>query len=364
MLNESEPSVLKLHSALLFLELGLWILCAQPLGAQTPESGLTLHIQTFLTLVDGVVEQENKKTQNLELVTTLQKTDFRLFDNGREVPIRSFDTGASTRSIVLWLIVQCNMGFPDDWSSGFLRGKTQYLKPALQHLNKDDLIGVAHWCDNGDSRIDSGSRVDTAPGNDVDAALRHVEEIIGTEPIRGDNRTGELAMQRMIRSIDAATREAKPPRRTGLQIRPEADNSRLPIFLFLYGDHCATFTDEANAIISDVLETSGMVFGLSEARSLGGPSGNVMGQTYNLVHYYAGNTGGEYYSTLHPELYEQVLDYIITQLHLRYTLGFKPAKLDGKIHNLRVELTEDAQKRFPKARPRFRREYIPLPPAQ
>jgi hypothetical protein len=38
--------------------------------------------------------------------------------------------------------------------------------------------------------------------------------------------------------------------------------------------------------------------------------------------------------------------------------------LDGKTHDLRVELTKDAQKRFPKTTLRFRREYIPLPPAQ
>jgi hypothetical protein len=148
----------------------------------------------------------------------------------------------------------------------------------------------------------------------VDAALRRVEEIIGTKPILGNNRTGELAMQRMIRSVGAATREAKPPHAVGLQIRPEVDNPRLPIFFFLYGDHCATYTAEANAIIADVLETSGMVFGLGETEYLRGPPGRFegAGQTWNLVHYYAGNTGGQYYSTSHPELYADTLDYIIT----------------------------------------------------
>jgi hypothetical protein len=89
-----------------------------------------------------------------------------------------------------------------------------------------------------------------------------------------------------------------------------------------------------------------------------------MGKTWNLVHYYAQNTGGIYYHAPRPELFTPILDDIITQVHLRYTLGFKPSKLDGKIHELRVELTKDAQKQFPKTRLRFRREYIPLPPAQ
>lgn len=65
-----------------------------------------------------------------------------------------------------------------------------------------------------------------------------------------------------------------------------------------------------------------------------------------------------------PELFAPALDYIITQVHLRYTLGFKPAKLDGKTYQLRVELTRDAQKRFLKTTLRFRSEYIPLSPTQ
>jgi hypothetical protein len=63
-------------------------------------------------------------------------------------------------------------------------------------------------------------------------------------------------------------------------------------------------------------------------------------------------------------LFAQALDYIVTQLHLRYTLSFQPSKLDGRTHELRVELTRDAQKRFPKTTLRFRREYIPMKPAQ
>jgi hypothetical protein len=332
---------------------------AQLGSAQTPQASdsiPTIHLQTTLTLVDGIAEGENKETHNLELLTTLQKTDFRLFDNGHEVEIHSFDSGVSTRPIVLWLIVQCNMGFPADWASGFLRGKTQYLRPALQHLNKDDLIGVAHWCDDGQSRID------VAPGTDVNAALEGVEEILGGKKIEGEARTGEMAMQRMIRSVDESTRTSKPPHAVGLQIRPEMDNSRLPVFLFLYGDHSGTLAAEASSILSDILESSGMAFGLSTAKPIWDmPLADVPGRTENLVHYYSMNTGGQYYSTANPQLFAPTLDYIITQLHLRYTLGFKPSVLDGKMHELRVELTKDAQHRFLKTMLRFRREYIPLP---
>jgi hypothetical protein len=360
------------YALLVCLGLVLSNSCASYLRAQAPETDLILHVQTTLALVDGVAEHQDPATHKTTPLTSLEMTDFRLFDKGREVAISTFDQGASTRPIALWLIVQCNMGFPEDWASGFLRGKTQYFKSSLQHLNKDDLVGVSHWCDNGEANID------VPPGTDVDAALKGVEDVLGTNAILGNNRSGELAMQRMILMVDEMTRKSKPPQSLGLKIRPETGNSRLPIFLFLYGDHGATFTAEADAIISDVLETSGMIFGLSETEHPWGLESTheseeyVRGQsqydlrdkTWNLVRYYSQNTGGEYYANSHPESFAPLLDYIITQVHLRYTLGFKPAKLDGKMHELRVELTKDAQKRFPKTTLRFRSEYIPLKPAQ
>ncbi len=129
--------------------------------------------------------------------------------------------------------------------------------------------------------------------------------------------------------------------------------------MFLYGDHCATYVDEADAILRDLLETSGIVFGINNNRVLFN-SESRSGQVFYLVHYYSRETGGEIYSTVDAKLFSNALDYILTQLHLRYTIGFKPKKLDGKRHTLKVELTPDARKRFPAAEPRYRPEYIPV----
>ncbi|MGD0829380.1 MAG: hypothetical protein ABR907_00460 [Terracidiphilus sp.] len=342
------------HSALLCSFSALLIFTSY-LTAQEPDSTFVLRLRTAMTLVDGVAEQRDPATHSSKLITSLRMSDFRLFDNGHEVPIETLDTGDSVRPIALWLIVQCNMGFRDDWSSGFLQGKTQFLKPALAHIGKNDLIGVAHWCDNGEASID------LPPGTDVDAASRTIENVLSSDMRSGNNRTGELAMQSMIRQIDQSTRNAKLPHSIGLKTRPDSDSSRLPVFLFLYGDHSGTHSSEAKAIISDVLESSGIVFGLSNAMRPWFMTGDFMGKTWSLVHVYANETGGEYVATLEPEKYGSSLDYILNQLRLRYTLGFKPVKLDGKTHELRVELTAEAQERFPEAALRFRRQYIPLP---
>ena len=83
------------------------------------------------------------------------------------------------------------------------------------------------------------------------------------------------------------------------------------------------------------------------------------GKVFYLVHYYSPETGGQFYSTLDPRLFSAALDYILLQLHLRYTIGFKPLVVDGKRHTLKVELTKEAAKRFRGAELRFRQEYIP-----
>jgi len=154
-------------------------------------------------------------------------------------------------------------------------------------------------------------------------------------------------MQKMIRLVLKTTHGMTP--------------DRLPIFLFLYGDHCATYVDEANAILRDLLETSGLVFGIN---NIGVPFDSYLssraGQIFYLVHYYSRETGGEIYSSVDPALFSNALDYILTQLHFRYTIGFKPKKLDGKRHTLKVALTKEAQKRYPAAELRFRPEYIPV----
>jgi hypothetical protein len=317
--------------------------------AQAPGTVSTSQLQSALTLVDGVAEQENPATHGPVLLTQLKKTDLRLFDNRKEVTIQTFSAGPDTRPIALWLIVQCSTGTPADFGSNFIKGNLQDLKPALMHLSRRDVLGVAHWCDDGQAKIDS------APGTDVDAALKAVDQVLGAKVANANDRAGEQAMLQMVRMVGEGTQGAKPSTSAG--------QAYMPVFLFLYGDQGGTDSREANSIIESVLETSGMVFGLSMVELHHDVLEDVgSGQTFNQAHYYSRTTGGQYYSTSQTNLFGPTLDYIIAQLHARYTLGFQPSKLDGKPHELRVELTKDAQSRFPKTTLRFRIECIPLPP--
>jgi hypothetical protein len=303
----------------------------------------TFHVDTHIVLVD-VIPEYQKEAHATALLTELKREDFHVFDNKKEMPIESFDVGSahSTRPIALWLIVQCPEGYAPEWHSEFMRGKTQYLRPPLGHLESNDVVGVAHWCDNG------AAEIDLAPGHNPDAALSAVEGVLNRQMNHGQNRSGEQAMQKMIRLIVSDAHRSTP--------------ERLPVMVFLYGDHCGTYAWEADKIIEDVVATSGIVFGISDGRWRFEPGSMFNhGEVGYLVHYYSEETGGDFYTAADPKIdFAAALDYVLSQVHLRYTLGFKPSATDGKRHKVKVELTKTALARFKGVQLRYRKEYLPI----
>jgi hypothetical protein len=303
-----------------------------------------LHARTSLVLVDVIAEETKGALHSRELLTGLTARDFRLFDDGREVQIRSFDTAEdhTARPIALWLIAQCNMGLPPEQTSGFMNGRTRLLLPALSHLDQADVVGVAHWCDDGVANVDLN------PQSDPILALQRMDQMLNEPAKQVGTRKGELAMQSMIRQVLAATNGAT--------------QARLPVYAFFYGDHSATYPEEADRILEDLLENSGIVYGLDkETLDYNPDPGLRNGQVWELVHLYSQATGGDFYSVQRPELFSTALAYILAQVHHRYVLGFKPAALDGKRHKLRVQLTDEAVRRYAKPKLRFRTEYVPRP---
>src|SRR6266498_3374126 len=129
---------------------------SSPLPAQDDQnSAPVFHAGTSLVLVD-VIAQDPK---TLLPLIKLEKEDFHVRDNGKEVPISTFDSGShyNTRPIALWFVVICNEknnGLNGQEASGLFLHKEMLFRPALDHLDKNDRVGVAHWCDNGDARLD------------------------------------------------------------------------------------------------------------------------------------------------------------------------------------------------------------------
>jgi hypothetical protein len=310
--------------------------------AQQPEQVIpaqtTIRVQSSLVLVD-VISQD--PTTSLP-VQDFKKEDFRVYDNGHEVPITSFDAGVryATRPFILWLAVICNERGKVGGSREFV-GKESLFRPAFDHLDKRDTVGVAHWCDNGETRLD------LLPTTDRDLPLRVLAETI--KPISFEiggksNLVGEDTYRKMLRLIiqDAHRRNPQP----------------LPAIVFLDGDHTGQPRYELDQVVNDLLETSGIVFGIKDQMA---PRvyGLGNGQVSEISHYVAEQTGGQYLTAAAKD-YATALDMILVQLHFRYELGFIPTKLDGKRHELKVELTNEAHEKYKGIRLNFRPEYIPV----
>ena len=303
---------------------------------QTP----TFRVHSSLVLVD-VISQDPK---NGLPIRDFKKEDFRLFDNRHEVRISTFDAGAryDTRPITVWLVVICNEnGLPKFGASAEFLGRESLFRPALDHLEPHDMVGVAHWCDNGDSQLD------LLPTEDRNKVIEELAETLKPIPFEGgtvaSDEAGEQAFRKVIRLIirDAYGRNPKP----------------LPVIVFLHGDHTGQPHGELNKLVDDFLETSGVVFGIRDSRS---PNLHfIIGEQAKIMNYMAKHTGGEYFS-VSPSGYESALEAILLQLHFRYELGFSPPAIDGKRHELRVELTKSAKAGHKGLRLRYRPEYIPV----
>src|SRR5258708_25167457 len=219
---------------------------------------------------------------------------------------------------------------------GLFAGQISVFKPALKYLEKQDTGAVAHWCDDGQSKID------LPPTTDVDQAATTLEQVLGISLAHDDHgRRGELALQGTLHLITEAARWLVP--------------EPVPVLIFLYGDYSAMPRAEADHFIGELLETSAVAYGLRDRRS---PRIWSLGEQGAIANYIATQTGGEYLRVT-PATYARGLEEILRQLHGRYELGFRPEVLDGKRHKLLVTM-EDAAKKRHKLRLRYRLAYVPV----
>jgi hypothetical protein len=306
------------------------------LSALAQEPQITFHSSSNLVLVDVIARNAKNGLPD----KALTRGDFELFDNGNRVSIKSFDNGAqfTTRPLAIWFVVQCNMPDVADWGTGFFRGQISLFAPALNYLEKQDSVAVAHWCDNGESKLD------LLPTRKVEEVPTALEQVLAPSIHADDHgRTGELALQKTLQLIVDATRSSKP--------------EPVPVLIFLYGDHSGMSKSEANHLVDELLETSAITFGLRDSRS--SRVGFLIGEQKEVAHYIANETGGQYLNVT-PETYASGLQEILQQLHFRYELGFVPEVLDGKRHKLTVKLSGAGMREQRKVRLRYRAAYVPV----
>jgi hypothetical protein len=303
-----------------------------PPSANTPQ--VTIRASTNLVLVDVIALHAGAERPD----STLRREDFQIFDNGHATPVKTFDTGSAARPLALWFVVQCAMKDWDREGSTLFRGRIDLLKPALAHLAPADMVGVAHWCDDGTSKLY------VMPAATMDEALAGIEQVLApTVDPSSHDRPGELALQKTLQLIVDST--GSLPHET------------VPVVVFLYGDYSAMPRAEADHFIDELLATSAIAFGLRDAES---PRIVSLFEKGAIANYFAAQTGGEYF-TAAPDAYAAKLEEIIDQMHSRYELGFRPDRLDGKRHKLVVKLTLAAANSHRDVHLRHRAAYVPSP---
>jgi len=70
------------------------------------------------------------------------------------------------------------MTSPKQSTQVFWPEKTPFLKRALNHLSPTELVGAAHWCDEG------GAAIDAEPDHTPDAALLAINSVVSAPPIK------------------------------------------------------------------------------------------------------------------------------------------------------------------------------------
>lgn len=139
--------------------------------------------------------------------TNLQKDDFELYDNGQRVAVEAFASSVQykARPLGVWFALICDQVRFEKRGSGFIRGNTKFFRPALDKLDKDDRVGVAHWCDDGSSAIDM------ALTRDRQKPLDAIEVLMSAPQKMFEFTPGERAFKHMIHNDRGCISGARPP---------------------------------------------------------------------------------------------------------------------------------------------------------
>ena len=298
---------------------------------------------TSLVLVDLLAE--DRKTG--EPIKGLQQDDFLLRDNGNPVSILTFNRGMdyNLRPVQLWFVLACNeerrylgggqaqgaggrrgqvagsakqIDMTEKYGASFLVGKAAELLPALERLSVEESVGVAHWCDSGESEID------LIPSRERSMTINALEEVAARKTVVIDHMPAQDAKSQVVGLINNVARTAFPQPFLAL--------------VFLGGAGSGDSVGNSGGNWSGFMETSAMDLGLEKGK----------GST---------DSGGNSRYAIQSNDYVNRLATFIDTLHSRYELGFPPGSQKKKPHRVSIDLPKSARERYPNAVLRYREAY-------
>jgi hypothetical protein len=266
-------------------------------------------------------------------IKDLKKQDFEVLDNGRATDIHVFRGGPDhvQDPLVVWFALSCR-----NESDAFESTKVDNLKSALNHVNPDYSIGVAHWCDNGEAKID------LQPTATRDVALAAMEATLQRLPVRLNQQDAGVAFEKALRLI--------ADRRTRV-----GDHFPWQVVVVLTGDKIE-IPRERSELLSKRLVFQGVK--VYEIRSANRASGRSKTKTKGSLHLISNETGGRAIFLRNGEGYAAGIETILAAVESRYLMGISPQPHDGRWHSLHVRLTKGAIDRHGAAELNFGAGYL------
>lgn len=369
------------HLLILSLIAGLQSIAAP---AAIGRSAPTLNVA--VRRVELTVSVTDRKTH--QPVRNLNISDFRILDNGHPTGVTHFDPPGHTRPFMVWLLLR------NDYVDQKILKKIETEMPAaLKVLPDSALVGVASY-----SELDSVLWLSPQP--DRTAALAAVHQLVLANPDASLQKPSKKSNTAPAPTAASGIRQAAAPAPTPddreaikhpyVQIFTDVGPSGginmvekdwvkrrnsgfLPVVVILSDEFSYDFVWSAeraknhllrNGITLDELEEahSGLTRWMVAYTKVIAPTGISLDPTdmmhrYRYETYLANSTGGEVAAVKEHD-YRAGFEKIFRDLNSVYALEFAPAKIDGKWHNISVQLLPRAGLRRGQYKVRVRRRYF------
>ena len=268
--------------------------------------------QTFKSTLDQVAVSVTIQSDPAERAADLRPEDFRVFDNGRQVPIVTF--GKMRQSVHVLLLLDTSRSMAES----LLDVKTA-ATAIIARLAPGDSVQIGTF-----SNLLRLSPAFSADESDLVGRLSFVP---------GANMT--ILYDALVEGCSTFTGEM----------------DRRAIFVVSDGMDTAS-NGSARDVMQKAAEASVAIYSVGLTSRYVERGKSIVLAPNPVLHEIADDTGGQYVYAGSGRDYSRLFEAMIEELHQQYILGFTPTQADGKLHSLRVTT------RRPNVNVRSRKQYL------
>ncbi len=263
------------------------------------------------------------------ILTDFSKTDFRVFDDGKEQPILNMLTEEQPLDLILLFDVSASM-------RGVVREVASAASTGFRELREGDRVSVMVF--------NTRSRTVADFTKDLTAAERSIDLLVSRQPFGGGTAIQAAVDDAALRFID----------------QPPAERRRAVLIIT---DNIGLRTRHEASVVHDFWRADALLSGLiiadPEFKKAHRFNTVIAPQTLLIqagMKGIAEKTGGDAIESNSPS---QAFSQMMHRIRTRYSLYYRmPKGKPGQTRTVKLELTSSAQQRFPEARIRARHGYV------